>query len=63
MGMFWDLIQQSEIEEQKDKAVSLEQRVLFLEEELEKTRLLLIKTLRIMEEQIGKDIDGDGKLG
>jgi hypothetical protein len=63
MGMFWDLIQQSEIEEQKDKAVSLEQRVLFLEEELEKTRLLLIKTLRILEEQIGKDIDGDGKLG
>jgi hypothetical protein len=63
MGMFWDLIQQGEIEEQKDKAVSLEQRVLFLEEELEKTRLLLIKTLRILEEQIGKDIDGDGKLG
>jgi hypothetical protein len=61
--MFWDLIQQGEIEEQKDKAVSLEQRVLFLEEELEKTRLLLIKTLRILEEQIGKDIDGDGKLG
>jgi hypothetical protein len=63
MGMFWDLIQQSEIEEQKDKAVSLEQRVLFLEQELEKTRLLLIKTLHILEEQIGKDIDGDGKLG
>lgn len=63
MGMFWDLIQQSEIEEQKDKAISLEQRVLYLEEELEKTRLLLIKTLHILEEQIGKDIDGDGKLG
>ena len=63
MGMFWDLIQQSEIEEQKDKAVSLEQRVLFLEQELEKTRLLLIKTLHLLEEQIGKDIDGDGKVG
>ena len=61
--MFWDLIQQSEIEEQKDKAVSLEQRVLFLEQELEKTRLLLIKTLHLLEEQIGKDIDGDGKVG
>lgn len=63
MGMFWDLIQQSEIEEQKEKAVSLEQRVLYLEEELEKTRLLLVKTLHLLEEQIGKDIDGDGIVG
>ncbi len=63
MGMFWDLIQQSEIEDQKDKAISLEQRVLFLEEELQKTRQLLIKTLHLLEKEIGKDIDGDGKLG
>jgi len=63
MGMFWDLIQQSEIEEQKEKAVSLEQRVLYLEKELEKTRLLLVKTLHLLEEQIGKDIDGDGIVG
>lgn len=61
--MFWDLIQQSEIEEQKEKAVSLEQRVLYLEKELEKTRLLLVKTLHLLEEQIGKDIDGDGIVG
>jgi len=63
MGMFWDLIQQSEIEEQKDKAVSLEQRVLYLEEELEKTKALLLKTLHILEERSGKDIDGDGVVG
>ncbi|WP_217694733.1 hypothetical protein [Algoriphagus marinus] len=61
--MFWDLIQQSEIEEQKDKAVSLEQRVLYLEEELEKTKTLLLKTLHILEERSGKDIDGDGVVG
>lgn len=63
MGMFWDLIQQSEIEEQKDKAISLEQRVLYLEEELEKTKTLLLKTLHILEERSGKDIDGDGVVG
>jgi hypothetical protein len=63
MGMFWDLIQQSEIEEQKVKAVSLEQRVLYLEEELEKTKNLLLKTLHILEERSGKDIDGDGIVG
>lgn len=63
MGMFWDLIQQSEIEEQKEKAVSIEQRVLYLEEELEKTKLLLIKTLHLLEKELRKDIDGDGKIG
>lgn len=63
MGMFWDLIQQSEIEEQKEKAVSLEQRVLYLEEELSKTKAMLLKTLHILEERSGQDIDGDGKLG
>ncbi|MDG1276143.1 MAG: hypothetical protein P8O16_02605 [Algoriphagus sp.] len=61
--MFWDLIQQSEIEEQKEKAVSLEQRVLYLEEELENTKTLLLKTLHILEERSGKDIDGDGIVG
>ncbi len=63
MGMFWDLIQQSEIEDQKAKADTLEARVAILEEELSKTKALLLKTLRILEERSGKDIDGDGKLG
>lgn len=61
--MFWDLIQQSEIDEQKEKADSVESRVTYLEEELKKTRTLLIKTLHILEERSGQDIDGDGKVG
>mgnify|MGYP000356747717 CR=1 FL=1 len=63
MGLFWDLIQQSQIEEQNTKAASIEQRVVFLEEELKKTRELLQKTLTILEAQVGKDIDGDGRIG
>ncbi|TDQ17013.1 hypothetical protein DFQ04_1661 [Algoriphagus boseongensis] len=63
MGMFWDLIQQSELENQKAKADTLEARVALLEEELTKTKALLLKTLRILEERSGQDIDGDGKLG
>jgi hypothetical protein len=63
MGMFWDLIQQNEIEEQKVKADTLEARVAQLEDDLDKTKTLLLKTLRILEERSGKDIDGDGKLG
>lgn len=63
MGLFWDLIQQSEIEEQKGKAESLEERVGFLENELDKTKALLLKTLKLLEERSGTDINDDGIIG
>ena len=63
MGLFWDLVQQSQISDQQSRADSLEERVAYLEDELHKTKLLLIKTLKALEEHTGKDIDGDGKTG
>lgn len=60
MGLFWDLFQQSQISDQKNKASTLEMRVANLEQELYQTRIILQKTLKILEEQTGKDIDGDG---
>ena len=63
MGLFWDLIQQSQISEQSSRAAGLEARVANLERELQKTRELLIRALQILEEQTGKDINGDGKIG
>ncbi len=63
MGMFWDLVQQSQIEDQRVKAESVEERVAHLEEELSKTQQLLIKTLHALEKAIDKDIDGDGVKG
>lgn len=63
MGLFWNLIQQSQISNQSSKASSLEARVAYLEHELQKTQQLLIKTLKVLEEQSGKDINGDGKIG
>jgi hypothetical protein len=63
MGLFWNLIQQSQISDQKNKASTLEMRVANLEQELNQTRIILQKTLKILEEQTGKDIDGDGKVG
>ena len=63
MGLFWNLIQQSQISDQKSKASTLEVRVAYLENELHKTQQLLIKTLQVLEEQSGKDINGDGKIG
>jgi len=63
MGIFWDLLQQDELEKQKKQANSLEDRVSHLEEELENTKSLLKKTLVALEKHLVKDIDGDGKMG
>lgn len=63
MGIFWDLIQQDELEKQKKEANSLEERVEQLENELNKTKTLLKKTLVALETHLSKDIDGDGKMG
>ena len=63
MGIFWDLIQQDELEEQKKNASTLEEKVEQLEEELIKTKALLKKTLVALEKHISEDIDGDGKMG
>tara|TARA_R110001606_G_scaffold368727_1_gene524617 strand:+ start:139 stop:330 length:192 start_codon:yes stop_codon:yes gene_type:complete len=63
MGLFWDLMQQNEIQKQSDTAKSLEQRITFLERELTQTKSVLDKTLVALEKHLGKDIDGDGKMG
>lgn len=63
MGLFWDLIQQSQLEDQKNKAATLEQRVADLEHQLDKMQDLLLRTLRLLEERSGQDIDNDGQIG
>lgn len=63
MGIFWDLLQQDEIEKQQEKAESLEGRFEQMEEELANTKALLRKTLVALEKHVQLDIDGDGKMG
>lgn len=63
MGIFWDLIQQNELNKQQKKAETLEDRIISLEEELRQTKDLLRKTLIELENHLGKDIDGDGITG
>lgn len=63
MGIFWDLMQESKLEEQKAKADSLEDQVAQMEAELREVKDLLRKTLIALEEHINVDIDGDGKTG
>jgi len=63
MGIFWDLLQQDELEKQKSQAETLEDRVTHLETQLESTKALLKKTLVALETHLSQDIDGDGKMG
>ncbi len=63
MGLLWDLMQESQISEQKERSDSLEGRVSQLENELHETRLLLHKLVSILEKEQNKDIDGDGQIG
>ena len=63
MGIFWDLMQQDELEKQEEKANSIEERVAIIETELTATRALLKKTLVALETHLVKDIDQDGKVG
>lgn len=63
MGIFWDLLQQDELDKQEEQAKDLEGRVEVLERELEKTRSILKKTLAALENHISEDIDGDGITG
>ena len=63
MGLFWDLIQQNQISKQANRADSLEHRVHALEAQLQDTRLLLGKLLEVLEKQLDRDLDGDGRVG
>lgn len=63
MGIFWDLVQQDELNKQEKKAKGLEERIEQLETDLATTRELLRKTLVALEEHLSRDIDGDGKTG
>lgn len=63
MGIFWDLLQQDELEKQQTQSDNIEERLAILEGDLAQTKALLKKTLIALETHLVKDIDGDGKAG
>jgi len=63
MGLFWDLIQQSQISDPNSRATNLEGRVAQLERELAQTRKSMRDLLSLLENHFGQDIDKDGKIG
>lgn len=63
MGFIWDMIQQGQISDQQSRADSLEDRVESLEAELQATREALVEIVRRLENRLGEDFDGDGRVG
>ena len=63
MGLFWDLMQQSQLSSQNERTDSVENRVERLEGGLRETRRLLHKLISVLEREYGKDLDGDGRVG
>ena len=63
MGLFWDLMQQSQISDQRGKADDLDVRVRQLEGQLQRTQQTLHDLVVLLEKRFGEDIDRDGKIG
>ncbi|HVT45132.1 MAG TPA: hypothetical protein VMT00_12170 [Thermoanaerobaculia bacterium] len=63
MGFLWDLIQHSQIEEQRKRSGNLEARVAQLEEELRATRAIVHEALLRLEARLGEDLNRDGRIG
>ena len=63
MGLFWDLLQQNQIDKTQRQAATLEERVRALETELRETRQTLHEVIRRLESSVGKDLDQDGRIG
>jgi hypothetical protein len=63
MGLFWDLIQQSQISTQRDAHESLDERVRALETQIQELKQIQLRLLETLEQHFGRDIDGDGRVG
>ncbi|HUP82234.1 MAG TPA: hypothetical protein VM260_27020 [Pirellula sp.] len=63
MGLFWDLMQESAIAANREKADTLEGRVRELERDLAKTNQRLDEVIKRLEKQSGEDLNNDGIIG
>jgi len=63
VGLFWDLIQQSQISEQRERAATLEERVADLELRVARGERQFLEVLQRLERALGEDLDQDGRIG
>lgn len=63
MGLFWDLYQQSQISDHASRTESIDARVARLEQEVTRLSSLLHQVIGRLEENVGKDLNQDGRIG
>ncbi|MCJ7627693.1 MAG: hypothetical protein E4G90_01145 [Gemmatimonadales bacterium] len=61
--MLWDLIQQFQLGEARNRASSMEERVAFLEGRVERNDKVLVELIKYLEQRDKRDLDGDGSIG
>ncbi len=63
MGLFWDLIQQNQINKQETRAATIEERIAGLEKQVAEMLRIQGEMLARLEKHLGEDINKDGKIG
>ena len=63
MGLLWEIEQSGFMYGQKRKSDTIQDRVVFLEEQLRRTQDTIRELVKKLEEIHGMDIDGDGRVG
>lgn len=63
VGLFWDLYQQSQISRQGERSANMEARMDNLERNVDRLATLLRDVIGRLEENVGTDLDKDGKVG
>jgi hypothetical protein len=63
MGLVWNVVQQRQIADERQKTMSIEEKVKHLEDQLGKIQQDLVQLIQILETKMGEDLDHDGKIG
>jgi hypothetical protein len=63
MGLVWNVVQQRQIAAERQKTMSIEEKVKHLEDQLGKVQQDLVQLIQILETKMGEDLDHDGKIG
>lgn len=63
MGLLWEIVQSGFMYGQKRKSDTIQDRVAFLEDQLQRTQGTIRELVKKLEEIHGMDIDGDGRVG
>ena len=63
MGFLWEIVQSGFIYHQKRKSDTIQDRVSYLEDQMQRTQETIRELVKKIEEIHGLDVNGDGRIG